>query len=521
MNLTRSGDRNSRPFSTAQSSDTRFRHSFGPTREYVPGPVSGEPASIRAEVGDEVLNDIADDFLSLLGTSAAVYERDGRYALGICASGWCKLLDGASRNLCETDDDLEAARSGTWLCHESCWTDASSGSIERGEPVDVECHGGLRIYAVPIKCGEEIVGSINFGYGDPPNDPAALERIAERYHVDPEDLRQAAERYKSRPPYIIEFAKHRLSTSARLIGSILERRQSEAALKRQADELEIRVKELNCLYSFAQIVSRAGITLDEIIAELCELLPASMRRPETVRARIVLEDRVFESDDFSEGKTVYARKVRRRGATIGTIEAHAIASDAVDGDTAEFSEGERRLVNMVAERLGHIAERYSLLAEVEEHRREYENQLDRMGALGGPSPTPLSAAFYGLAPLSESIPHRFHEMLAGFENLLDRALEERAFKTERTLPDELRAFAEELAFLRAGPRDVVDFLTAAVKEKTRDTPQAKSRAILDEGRFMAFEIMGVLVSIYRHHALVFGPAMSVDELDRPRDTHDE
>ncbi len=194
-------------------------------------------------IEETTLAEIVDGYLYLLESSAAVYEKNGDYALGLFSSGWCKTLDQASRDLCDTDDNREALACGKWLCHESCWSKCSKIAIETGQPVDIECNGGIHLYAVPILAGDNIVGAINFGYGDPPRDPQKLQEIAEKYSVDVDELIKQADEYKSRPPFIVDLAKRRLIASARLIGATVERKRAADQLRRARDELEQRVQE--------------------------------------------------------------------------------------------------------------------------------------------------------------------------------------------------------------------------------------------------------------------------------------
>jgi PAS domain S-box-containing protein len=178
-------------------------------------------------IGREGLKNVANDYLDLLGTSSAIYEANGDYAFGIFSSGWCRMMDTASRRLCDSPDNTEALRSGLWLCHESCWTDCCEQVIAKGKPMDIACHGGIRMYAEPILAYGKVVGAINFGYGNPPTDRFHLQNLAEKYHLDYNDLFREANKYDARPPFIIELAKKRLNSTARLIGSMIETKQTE------------------------------------------------------------------------------------------------------------------------------------------------------------------------------------------------------------------------------------------------------------------------------------------------------
>jgi len=217
----------------------------------------GAPGSILRAVGESTLRGIAIDFMDLLGTATLVQERDGTPALGLSAGIWSLAAPAAA-----------PGASAFRLCRDPCWAEAGRRAVEAGQPIDAACPGGMRIYVVPVAAGAEIVGSIGFGYGDPPRDGAALAALAERYPVSVDALRELAEAYESRPPFLIDVARRRLATSARFVGEIVERRAAEDALRASGARLTEAVAEAERSRAWlAVLFHRAGVGMAEVDTE--------------------------------------------------------------------------------------------------------------------------------------------------------------------------------------------------------------------------------------------------------------
>lgn len=137
----------------------------------------------------------------------------------------------------------------------------------------------------------------------------------------------------------------------------------------------------------------------------------------------------------------------------------------------------------------------------EEHIEQLERELRSLAGLASPPQTVVTARKYGVVKLIEGFPDSFHNLVDRYKELVDLALEQQAYKVKHNISGRLGAMAETLGFYKAGPRDVVDIHTTALKEKTRKiAAAAKKKAYTGEGWIMVLELMGPLVSFYRNRA---------------------
>lgn len=128
-----------------------------------------------------------------------------------------------------------------------------------------------------------------------------------------------------------------------------------------------------------------------------------------------------------------------------------------------------------------------------------ETELLSLAALSSPPQTGVTARMYGVVTLQDGFPDTFRKLTDSYEALIDLALEQQAFKVKHDISGRLGVMAETLGFYKAGPRDVVDIHTTALKAKTRKASTAEKRkAYTGEGWIMVLELMGDLASFYRN-----------------------
>lgn len=143
--------------------------------------------------------------------------------------------------------------------------------------------------------------------------------------------------------------------------------------------------------------------------------------------------------------------------------------------------------------------------DVADAEKRQAREIENLEKMGSPSATMITARVYGLERLSDSAADTFEALVEQYSDLIDQAIEQRAFKIDSRTSQGVRILAQRLGFLRASPRDVVELHVKSLKANRR-AQKTTSYAIAEEARFLLLELMGNLAAYYRDHMLPIGKA---------------
>jgi signal transduction histidine kinase len=144
--------------------------------------------------------------------------------------------------------------------------------------------------------------------------------------------------------------------------------------------LRERVKELTCLYGIARLVVEPGISLEEILQGIVELLPAAWLYPEIASARIILDDRSYVTPAFQNGIHKLVAEIVVSEQRRGTVEV-VYGEEKPELDEGPFLKEERHLLDTVTREVALIIKR----REAEEEQLRLQAQLqhaDRLATIG-------------------------------------------------------------------------------------------------------------------------------------------
>lgn len=130
-----------------------------------------------------------------------------------------------------------------------------------------------------------------------------------------------------------------------------------------------------------------------------------------------------------------------------------------------------------------------------------EHEQRELSRLGGPSPSVVTQRAFGLEPLAVSSPAIAAELRRRYREAMKVALDRRFYKVASDERELVRALAERLVFLRAGPRDVVDLHQQVLVSLAQEGSERHAQACYEEGRVLLVALMGEVASSYRSRAV--------------------
>ncbi|KUO62411.1 pyruvate, phosphate dikinase [bacterium BRH_c32] len=118
-------------------------------------------------------------------------------------------------------------------------------------------------------------------------------------------------------------------------------------------ELQERAKELNCLYIIEDTLNKSDISARQAFHTIINTLPQGCQYPDSCRVKLFYEDITYQTSEFEESKWFIQVDIVVQEKVVGLIKLFYL-KELPKADFGPFLKGEKKLLNTVAERLGHF-----------------------------------------------------------------------------------------------------------------------------------------------------------------------
>lgn len=153
------------------------------------------------------------------------------------------------------------------------------------------------------------------------------------------------------------------------------------ARKRAEENLRERYKELNCLYSIADLIGKTNV-LEDLLQKIANQIPSGFYYPEYACARIIVKDREFKTVNFKETAWKLSAGFVVKGVPFGAVDV-CYLEKMPDRDKGPFVNEEKSLVQAVAEHLGRVIERKKIEQDSARLILELQKAMSEIKTLGG------------------------------------------------------------------------------------------------------------------------------------------
>jgi len=124
--------------------------------------------------------------------------------------------------------------------------------------------------------------------------------------------------------------------------------------------LQERAKELNCLYHIEEVLRADDGSMDDIFRRTIEAIPPGWQYPEICQVILTYDDRTLRSAEFEPTSWMLRAEITVQDSVAGALEVYYL-EERPEEDTGPFLKEEVRLVNTIAELIGHFILRQRLL----------------------------------------------------------------------------------------------------------------------------------------------------------------
>jgi tRNA nucleotidyltransferase/poly(A) polymerase len=150
--------------------------------------------------------------------------------------------------------------------------------------------------------------------------------------------------------------------------------QTDEKLEEVSHRLRERIKELNCLYDISSLRAGTSFSLDDVLQEVVDFIPAATEYPEITCARIIFHHYEFTTKNFKDTKWKLSQEIKVNNERIGTLEV-CYLKEKPELEEGPFFKEVKNLISVIAESIAQIIELDWAEIEIRKCRDHVENLI--------------------------------------------------------------------------------------------------------------------------------------------------
>jgi len=148
--------------------------------------------------------------------------------------------------------------------------------------------------------------------------------------------------------------------------------------KQLEKKLQERIKELQCLYQIANLSEESGLSTDIFLQKVVKIIPEAWQYPEITCVRIILNDKIFTTENFKETQWGQKAGLYIHEKKTGSIEVYYL-EEKPEIDSGPFLKEEISLLNTIGKNISNYLDRKQIEQEKTESEEKYRTIFENTG----------------------------------------------------------------------------------------------------------------------------------------------